>query len=191
MGNANPEKLKNEAAYRMAGHTFCIYCAQLHIAEVEDAFHHFILKKDEKVYYPQVEIQKRIRGEMRTLLKPMFYNYFFIETNDPYDLYARVTEHIGLTIFIYCRMLRTDTYLNALSAGEEKMVRALCGSDHILKMSSGYKSGDKLIITEGPLKNLSGLIVKTDRHKRTAVLRIPFMGAERYVKVGLEIVKKV
>ena len=58
-------------------------------------------------------------------------------------------------------------------------------------MSSGYIEGDKIIITEGPLKNLEGTIRKLDRHKRTAVVQIKMMGQLRDVVMGVEIVKKV
>lgn len=61
---------------------------------------------------------------------------------------------------------------------------------HIVDMSIGFIRGDKIYITEGPLQGKEGLIVKIDRHKRIAYLRLSMFNKETTTKVGLEIISK-
>ena len=60
-----------------------------------------------------------------------------------------------------------------------------------MKMSEGYIEGDQLVITDGPLTYYEGKIVKINRHKRTAVLEVEFLGRKNQVTVGLEVVGKI
>ena len=67
-------------------------------------------------------------------------------------------------------------------------------SDHpqeLLKMSEGYLVGSELVVTDGPLQDYQGKVMKIERHKRTAVLELEFLGRKMKVTVGLEVVKKV
>ncbi len=57
-------------------------------------------------------------------------------------------------------------------------------------MSYGYILGERIIVTDGPMKDYQGKIVHIDRHKRKAVLEVEFFGRRTEVTVGLEIVKK-
>lgn len=58
-------------------------------------------------------------------------------------------------------------------------------------MSEGYLVGSELVVTDGPLKDYQGKVMKIDRHKRTAVLELEFLGRKTKVTVGLEVVRKV
>jgi transcriptional antiterminator NusG len=51
--------------------------------------------------------------------------------------------------------------------------------------------GDKIHITDGPLKGRESIVRKVNRHKRLAWIEIKFMGEARLVSVALEIVDKI
>ena len=55
-------------------------------------------------------------------------------------------------------------------------------------MIGDYK--DKIIINEGPLIGLEGLITKIDRQKRIAYVNVELLGKLTRVQVGLEIISK-
>lgn len=63
--------------------------------------------------------------------------------------------------------------------------------EHLIKMSYGYIENDKIVITEGSMKDYEGIIKRIDRHKRKAVIEIEFFGRIMDVSVELEIVKKI
>jgi len=85
---------------------------------------------------------------------------------------------------------RDNEYIIPLSPADEHMVTELSDENHVIKASLGYIVGDKLIVTDGPLKGHEGEVVKIDRHKRIAILSIEFLGEKRNITVGLEVVKK-
>ena len=57
-------------------------------------------------------------------------------------------------------------------------------------MSVGEYIGKELVITEGPLKDLTGKVIYINRHSRQAVLEVEFFGRIVKMKVGLEVVGK-
>lgn len=62
--------------------------------------------------------------------------------------------------------------------------------DHVVDISNGIIENDKIIINEGPLIGLEGLITKIDRHKRIAYVDVELLGKFTRVQVGLEIISK-
>jgi transcription termination/antitermination protein NusG len=54
-------------------------------------------------------------------------------------------------------------------------------------LSQGYKSGDSVVITDGPLKEIKGKIVFINEKKRKAKLCICLFGKEMQVSLGLDL----
>ncbi len=79
---------------------------------------------------------------------------------------------------------------SSIAPEEERFIETLTGDDHIVETSIGVIEGDRVIIKRGPLYGLEGSIVKINRHKRIAIIKADFMGGQREVKVGLEIIDK-
>ena len=88
------------------------------------------------------------------------------------------------------KLLRADRTILELTKDEEELLLNLGGSDHIVEMSYGYMEGQKVTITEGPLKGFEGEIRKIDRHKRSCIVEIDMFGQKNRMTVGLEIVEK-
>lgn len=62
---------------------------------------------------------------------------------------------------------------------------------YVVECSQGIIIGDRVCITEEPLRNHYGFIWKVDRHRREARREINFFGRMTPVKVGLQIVTKL
>ena len=69
-------------------------------------------------------------------------------------------------------------------------LKDMCQEGDVVCMSRGVIRNGKPMIISGPLKGRERLILKIDRHKRTAEIEIPFPGDKRQVTVGLEIYEK-
>lgn len=69
-------------------------------------------------------------------------------------------------------------------------VRELCQEGDVIGMSQGIIREGKPLVMSGPLKGRENLIRKIDRHKRVAVIEIPFGEDIRRVTIGLEIYGK-
>ena len=88
------------------------------------------------------------------------------------------------------KLLRDEHSVQQLTENEEELLINLGGADHIVEMSYGYIEGQKVNITQGPLKGLEGEIRKIDRHKRSCIVEIDMFGQKTRMTVGLEIVEK-
>lgn len=78
----------------------------------------------------------------------------------------------------------------SLSPCEIPYAKELCEESSVIGISQGVIWNGKPVVMSGPLKGRESLIRKIDRHKRTAVIEIPFSEDRRRVTVGLEIYEK-
>ena len=99
------------------------------------------------------------------------------------EVLRRATEH--------AKVLKTGDELYPIYKQEEQLLRRLTGDTTNVAVSVGMIEGDKIIVREGPLIGMEGMIKRIDRHKRMAVLEVELFNRISEVKVGLEIVEKV
>ena len=59
-----------------------------------------------------------------------------------------------------------------------------------MEISTGYKEGDRVVITEGPLVGLESRIKKVNRTRRTALLEVNLLGEVREITIGLRVLNK-
>lgn len=169
---------------------FCIQTDTRYIEQVRNSIRENVLVDGEDVFMPVTERMRKIEGKWQRVLVPMFFGYLFITSDHPTELYTRLHSSLGKTIFKYVKLIRDDEYVIPLSKEDERIVTELSDENHIIKASLGYIKGDRLYVTDGPLHGREGEVVKIDRHKRTAVLAIDFLGEKRNITVGLEVVRK-
>lgn len=136
-------------------------------------------------FVPETVRLKRFCGKWHNIKKAMFPGYVFIESNQIQDIYEELKKIPVLT-----KILKTGMSITPLHEQEENRIRKLIDKDYVAEMSIGYIEGDKLIVQEGPLTGMEGMIKKIDRHKRIAVLAVDMMGGKVDVEVGLEILHK-
>ncbi len=141
--------------------------------------------KGEEVFVPLIEMERRVRGEDELKVKAMFPGYLFFDTTDVEKLFYRLKRVEGLT-----KIVRTGDEFTPISQEEKAVIEELAGEEHFVKMSQGYKDGDSVTITDGPLKSFSGEIIRIDRRKRTATLEVMLLGEAREIKVGLKVLNR-
>ena len=112
--------------------------------------------------------------------------YIFFVSDHPQEL-----QKLLKRIPEFAKTLGDDDGAIPLYQEEVEFLQRYTGDERILKMSEGYLVGSELVVTDGPLKDYQGKVMKIDRHKRTAVLELEFLGREMKVTVGLEVVRKV
>ncbi len=140
----------------------------------------------EDCFVPLVENIYKKAGEYRKIVRPLFPGYVFIICEDPKAVSASLNG-----VQDYTRLLKTGEDFEALSQKEIDYLLILAGEKQCVELSTGYIVGDKIIITSGPMKGLDGNIRKIDRHKRCAMVEIPFLGRPTLVRLPLEIVSKL
>ena len=75
---------------------------------------------------------------------------------------------------------------------KHEMRLLLKNSDYngIFRLSQGYQIGDKIIIENGPLKNLTGNILWINERKKKAGIEIKLLGMSMKINLGINIKKE-
>lgn len=140
----------------------------------------------EDCFLPKYEKPWKENGIWIKKQEVLFPGYLFFVTEDPAGLRMAFK---GLPEF--AKVLGDDDGPIPLYQEEIDFLQKHINQDRVFEVSTGEMIGEKLIVTDGPLKDLEGKVVHVDRHKRQAVLEVEFFGRVVKMKVGLEIVRKV
>ena len=151
---------------------------------VEEGCRRYI-EEGEEVFVPLIEMERRVRGNDELVTKAMFPGYLFFDTEDADSLFYRLKKISGLT-----KILRTDEEFSPISDEEADIIKQLGGDEHKVILSTGFKEGNRVVITEGPLADFTGKVVHIDRRKRTAVIEVTLLGEPRQIKVGLRVLNR-
>lgn len=89
------------------------------------------------------------------------------------------------------KILGDESEIISLYDREVEFLMKFGKEEHLVKMSYGYIENDRIVITDGPMKDYKGTVKKIDRHKRKAVIEVELFGRTMEVNVGVEIVKKI
>lgn len=138
-------------------------------------------------FIPRREVFRHVDGEWVSVTETLFPGYVFVRTNQ----IQQVSERLG-SVPAFTRLLgKSDERIIPLSSEEVAWLEALLVPvSKVLEKSMGVIEGDRVIVTEGPLKGHEAQISKIDRHKRAAYLDMRMFGRRKTIKVGLEIVRK-
>lgn len=140
----------------------------------------------EELFVPLYKRQKKIKGRLETVEAVLYPGYLFCETEEPLDLFGKLKGVQEMT-----KLLRSEEDILPVDAREADRLYKLFGSSHVVEVSTGYIEGERVRVTDGPLQHFEGDIRHIDRHKRTAVIAMEFMGRTVEMTVGLEVVDKV
>lgn len=143
------------------------------------------LYRDIKIFTRERKLKYHGVWQMRK--ERLFPGYLFLEA-DPEKIQdiqmalKRATE--------FSMVLKSGNELVPIREEEERFIRRLAGDTTNVTVSIGVIENEKVIIKEGPLIGMEGMIKHIDRHKRMALLEVEMFNRLMEVKVGLEIVEK-
>lgn len=140
----------------------------------------------EECFIPKKERVKKFRGRWQRVEEVLFPGYVFAAAKEPEELYRQLKQITKMT-----KILQDGAcYFLPLSEVEEKVIKNIGDNYHITRLSKiRVEEGKKVTILDGPLKSQEGSIVKVDLHRREVVVRVPFMGRQVDLKLGIEMVE--
>lgn len=160
---------------------YALYCSETtnKIKELYESRLNGIISKNE-LFHLTVERARHYYGEWHSLTVPLFPNYLFFESEK--ELNAEIKGQLPIV---------------SLSDDVSDFLIHLFGKEHYLPMSRGYIKDAVIYVTAGPLAGYEERIVRIDRHKRIAWLKLSEndgvvnLGKEstNVLIAGLEIVK--
>ena len=139
----------------------------------------------EDCFLPKYERAWREKGQWGKKEEILFPGYLFFVTDHPLLLGQELKK-----IPEFTKILGDEDGAIPLYEHEVDFLKKYTNDEHVMEMSMGFLEGDKLVITEGALKDYEGKVVHIDRHKRLATLEMEFFGRVVNMTVGVEIVGK-
>lgn len=123
----------------------------------------------------------------------MFPGYVLIKTNMNTDIFHKIKKipkcYRLVTNGIYYSKDK-GTYYSKIDEEEMTPIIQLIGSGEIVDYSRVYLENSKVFVKSGPLQGMEGIIKKVDKHKNRAKILLSFMGTEKIIDVGVEILSK-
>lgn len=138
-----------------------------------------------RCFYPTRKINKKVRDEWKTEIKPLLPGYIFADTDDVEALAAFLWNSENFN-----KILDTDRKYYDLYGDDKDMIEKLYQDGGMFDTSKGYIEGDRIIVTAGPLVGMEASITKIDRHKRIAYITLDLFNQKLNTSVGLEIIQK-
>lgn len=140
----------------------------------------------EECFIPYYEKKKKYMGKWYITNEILFPGYIFMVSSEINNLITNIKKIPKLI-----KILGDGNEIIPLYDREIEFLMKFGKKEHLIKMSYGYIENDKIIITDGPMKDYEGTVKKIDRHKRKAILEMEFFGRAMEVSVGVEIVRKL
>ena len=158
----------------------------------EEIIRDFFIKEGYDAFLPKQEVLYRKQGKFHIEEKLMFPNYIFIESELDHIEFNNNLQKLKKRKSGIIKELKFDNEgTSALQEDEQELIEKLIGRKKVMSHSIGYIEGDRIIVTEGPLKGMESHIVHINRHKRRAEIEVPMLGQMIRMNVSLEIVKKI
>ena len=125
----------------------------------------------------------RKRGEWIETLAPIFPGYLFVEAQEiSPELFLKIKRIPG-----FFRFLQNNENIEPLSEGDKKLISHFLSFGQVVDKSVVYfDAGKRIRVVSGPLKELEGKIVKVDRRKGRAKVKLDMFEHAFLIDFGFE-----
>ncbi len=129
--------------------------------------------------------QQKWSGQIKNVTKVLFPGYVFIDTEEPEQLHIKIRR-----IKYNSRVMRTGEEFTPITETERRIIKSLTDADGNVGISTGIIEDGILGVIDGPLKGFEKYIVKIDRYKRKAWLKMKLFGEEKRFNLSLSVIEK-
>lgn len=139
-----------------------------------------------RLIWPRRQLSIRKRGIRRKVLAPLFPGYVFLEARElSSSLIGTLKKGTG-----FVRILESTANPKPLAGDDLELVRHFLGFGEIVKESKvTFTEESRIEVIEGPLQGLEGRIVKVDKRKGRAKVRLDLYKDSFLVDLGFEIIQ--
>lgn len=134
---------------------------------------------------PKRRINERKNGAWHEKIKPLFPGYILIKGYISIDDYYILKMVPGIL-----RILKDNNELYRLHPEEIKIISRLMIDGELIGISNAFQQGDSIVITDGPLLGMEGLIQSIDYRKGRVRVCISFLGDKRTIDLGIKLINK-
>ena len=143
-------------------------------------------KGNPAVKVPKKIIKERKQGKWYRRARNLFPGYIFIHGILDASSYKKLRQVPGLY-----KLLCTDREPVRIPRKEIEVFSHLFDEEDVIQESDIFMEGDRVTIINGPLTALEGKILKVDKRKKRARVLISFLGEERVIDLGINLIEAV
>ena len=139
-----------------------------------------------RLIWPRRRLTIRKRGKEKTSLSPLFPGYLFWEGEDIFpELYWTLKKVSG-----FLRFLKNNQNIAPLEGKSLRLLRHFLQFGEVVGPSKVYfDENSRIRVTQGPLKGMEGSIVKVDKRKKRAKVRLSLYKDSFLVDFGFELLE--
>lgn len=142
-----------------------------------------------EIIIPKKVFNVRRRGKIHKEEKPVFPGYVFLSL-DGYEM-DPIQKKILKQAKYFLKMLPQTIQPNPIKDADKKLLSHIISFGKIADISRVYFDiNDRIVVLEGPMKGLEGCIVKVDKRKQRAKLKLDMCENTFLVDLGFELINK-
>lgn len=135
---------------------------------------------------PKRKLYEKKNGIFSEVVRKLFPGYVFINT----ILQADSFHQIKRTPHVIRLLNHGGNYYTPIPEQEMVPILRLVGNDHIVESSKVYIENSKVIVMEGPLYGLEGIIKKVDKRKKRAKILLNLYDNIKFIDVSIDILQR-
>jgi transcriptional antiterminator NusG len=141
-----------------------------------------------RLIWPRRKLRIRRRGQWRDSLAPIFPSYIFIHADGVApDLYRAMRSTPGFLRFL----LANDNIVPLEQKDQDLLNHFLSFGEVVDKSMVTFDKDYRIRVISGPLKGLEGAIVKVDKRKKRAKVRLALYSDSFNVDFGFEVLEQI
>ncbi len=158
----------------------------------EDNFLKFLKRSSpeiyENTYWLRKELTLRKEGKLRKKVSSIFPGYLFYETDFPGYTEISVLRKIPG----FCRFLQSNQDIRPIPVEERRLIfKLLSGGEVAGESTVIFDINDRIKVIDGPMKDLEGEIIKVDKRKKRAKIKLNLYENSFYIDFAFRILERI
>lgn len=137
-----------------------------------------------KFIIPKRKLMERKAGKLEEKVRAIFPGYILVNGYIGVEEYYLLAGVPGLL-----RVLKDNDKPFEISAEDIAVIKKMMCNGEIIEQSSFFVKDGKVVIVDGPLLGLEGLIDSIDKRKRRAKVRINFAGEPKLIDLSIYMIQ--
>jgi len=152
----------------------------------EDVVFRGLRRKSIEAFLPKIQVMSRRKDRRKRIYVPLLPGYVFVHTDlDPYH-YWDIIKTYGVV-----RMIGVKGKPVPVKEEEMASLQVLDGTDRTVRNQAYMKTGDRIMIMEGPLKGLTGFYLRHKGRSDKVVVSIELLQRSLAVEIENWSVEKI
>jgi len=145
-----------------------------------------ILDENIRFLWLRRELFIKKAGIPKKTVSSIFPGYIFVESDSiSYDFYKTIRKFPG-----FCRFLRDNDDIRPLPNDDKRFVYQLSLNGEVAGISKIYfNKDDRIKVVSGPMKGLEGEIIKVDKRKKRAKIKLKLYENSFLIDFGFELIE--